>query len=464
LDDVTLTDQASNTIVPGTGANAAPPASQPASAPPASAPGATRRRHGRIPRLAKGRINVRVRTLDSLHNRNFLLLWLSTLWLGGGFWVQQLIVGWLAYDLTRSAFLTSVAVGLQMAPFLIGGPLGGVIADRWDRRKSLLGLIVYQAVVAAVFATIVILGRTATWHIFAFAVAMGLAWAMSDPFRTALIPNLVPRERLLNAFALNGLAFNLMRFLMPAAAGFLIVLVGPGPTMLLGVATYIGAGLAIGMMRTEQADVDKTERSPRSTPFTEFTEALLYVKREPRILGILLLGVMPPFLLVPFVSGLMPVYASEVFSIGPSGLGILMSAVGIGGMFGSMVVASLGDIRYKGRAMIGALMISVIAAVLFSRTGSPLMALPFLAAMAAGLPSFFAINGAAIQSIVPDHLRGRVTSISATLIGLMPVGGLAAGALAEHYGAPTATLIAGAVFVASMALLSLKYRHIWSTA
>ena len=450
MDDVTLVDQAPNTMLVG---GVSVPA---AGAMESDSVVAPRRRLGR---LRGARIRVRVRTWNSLHYRNFLLLWLSTLGLAGGFWVQQLVVGWLTYDLTHSALLTSLALGLQNAPSVVVGPLGGVIADRWDRRKSLMGFLIYQTAVTGVFATIVLLGWVATWHIFLFAFAMGLAWALSEPFKTALIPNLVPRENLVNAFALNGLAFNVMRFVMPATAGILIALAGPGLALTLGVVTYAAAGLAIKLIKTEPVDrAGAPTRGSRGT----IMEGFAFIKGESRVLGILVLSAIPLFLLVPFVSGLMPIYASEVFDVGPSGLGIMMSAIGVGGMIGTIVVASIGNIRNKGAAMIGTLIFSLIAAMLFSRTETLYMALPLLVLVFGGLPSFFVISSATIQSLTPDHLRGRVTSIGAMISGLIPLGGLMAGGLTERFGAQSATLMAGALFAIAMALLFLKLRRSWS--
>ncbi len=420
-------------------------------------PAAGRRRRRWVRRPI--RINVRVHTLDSLRHVDFSLLWLSMLGATSGLWVRQLMIGWLAYDLTQSAFVTSLTMGLQVAPFLIGGPLGGIMADRWNRRNSLVGTLGYQAVVTAGFGILVVLGLAETWHLMAFALLIGLGWAMSEPLYVALIPHLVPRHELMNAFALYELAFSATRFVVPAATGFLVLWLGPGPTLLLSGAAYVLGGVAVALMKDEQGTRDKTLLRKEKTPFVE---GLRYVKSEPLVLGIVILGLLPPLMLVPFVSGLMPVYASEVFGFDVDGLGILMAAMGIGGTLGVVLVATVGDIRYKGRALIGALALSATAAFLFSRSGSPVLALPLLVLTFAGLPSSFAISAAAIQSVVPDNLRGRVFSVSAMLFGVFPVGSLIAGGLAERFGAQTATAMAACAFAVLLALVSLKFRELWS--
>ena len=170
-----LQDHGATVIAPGAAIVHAPakPARQGA--------GALRALRSRTPRPP--RVRVRVHTLDSLRYREFRLLWVSTLGIGGGFWVQQLIVGWLTYSLTRSPLLTSLALGLEALPFLLGGPIGGILADQWDRRRLLMAVSAYQAAVTAGFSVVVLLDRVETWHIFAFVLAMGSSWAVSSPAR-----------------------------------------------------------------------------------------------------------------------------------------------------------------------------------------------------------------------------------------------------------------------------------------
>ncbi len=440
-----------------------PAATPQTSAPQQAAETVENLRRGRMARLrglSPTRMHVRVHTLDSLRYRNFLLLWLSMTFTSSGFWTQQLVVGYFTFVRTGSPFLTSLALGLQMLPFIIAGPIGGVVADRFDKRKVLVIISVYQAAVTVAFAVLMMLDLVQTWHIFTFALVMGLAVGVADPTRVSLVPSLVGRSNLVNAFALNGLAFNGTRFAVPAVAGLLMVLIGPGATLLVGGLFYLGSTAAVVMLRLDNGHEAESKRTESNGGLSE---AVRYVMKEPRILGVLALLGVPPFLLVPFVQGLMPVFASTIFGVDEWGLGLLVAAVGLGGTIGALFVASLQDVRQKGRALFAALGMGAVAAALFSHSGSILLAMPLLVVMFAGVSSFFAIGTATIQTLSPPELRGRVTAIGLMLIGLWPVGAAISGILAGLWGAPDAALtgaLLATVVLGSVALAFPQLRTI----
>ena len=402
----------------------------------------------------------RIHTFDSLRNREFLLLWLSILSTGAAFWTQMFVVGWLAYEITHSALLTSTAVGLQMAPFLIGGPLGGILADRIDRRRVLLAITGYQAVVMAAFAALVASGRMEIEHLFGFAVALGLATATAEPVRFSLVPQLVPRRAMVNAFALTNLAFGVARFVMPGVAGYLVLWIGPGQTVSVGVCSLLLAGSSIALMRLPDAARPSAEEEGLG-PLRRFLDGLRYARRQPLILGSVLMGAAVPLLLMPGVMSLMPVYADRVFHVEADGLGILMAAVGIGGVVGVILVASAGSIRRKGRAMVFMLLLTALMTILYSQNASYPAAIALLVLLFMGMPSFWAIQNAAVQEVAPDHLRGRVASISSAFVGFYPLGSVVAGALAERFGPQAATLAAATAFLAVLIFLAIAFPSVW---
>ena len=171
---------------------------------------------------------VRVHTFDSFLHRDYRFLWASTLFFSGAFWMQQVIIGWLTYELTQSALLTSVVMGLDALPILIAGPLGGLLVDRWDKRKLLTGVFAYHSLLALGFGLLVQFGDINAWHVFGFVFLMGIGWVIADPARMALIPTIVPRHSLVNAFALNSLAFSVTRLAIPAVGGALLAFAGAG--------------------------------------------------------------------------------------------------------------------------------------------------------------------------------------------------------------------------------------------
>ena len=414
---------------------------------------------GRSLKLHPVRMNVRVHTLDSMRYRNFRLLWATTLCASGGYWVYQVVIGWLAYDLTRSPLLTALAQGLDHLPFLLVAPLAGVLADAWDRRKIVVSVAVYQAAVMAAFAIVVFLGRTEPWHIFAFVLAIGLSWTITETAKGSILPNIVPRHNLVNAIALSALAFNITRLALPAVAGIIIASAGPGSTLMLAVALFIFTIWAALALKLGSAEQPEARRRPA---LASLVEAARYLRAEPSVLRLLLLGMVPPMLIMPFVLGLMPVYAAEVFGGGSASLGFLVSALGGGAALGTLFLATRGEFRNKGRALLVALALVIGSMALFSLTRSMALAVPALMLFGGSLMSYWTVLRASVQMVVPDGLRGRITAFSVMSFGFLPVGSLLAGIIAELVGAPLATLIGAATVTVLLAILSLRFRRMWS--
>ncbi len=167
------------------------------------------------------------------------------------------------------------------------------------------------------------------------------------------------------------------------------------------------------------------------------------------------------FLLVPFVNDLMPVYASKVFEVGPAGLGLLMSTIGVGSSVGAIVLASLGDLRHKGKAIAVSIALLVAATVAFSRMPAIALAIPFLMLLSGALMAMFTLQSASIQLVVPEELRSRVSSLGAMVAGAFPLASLVAGGLAQLLSAPTATLAGAAMLAVVSTGLLLKFKQVW---
>jgi len=397
---------------------------------------------------------VRVHTFDSFLHRDYRFLWASTLFFSGAFWMQQVIIGWLTYQLTQSALLTSLVMGLDALPILIAGPLGGLLVDRWDKRKLMAGVFVYQSLLAFGFGTLVLLGDVNAWHVFAFVFLMGVGWVIADPARMALIPSIVPRHSLVNAFALNSLAFSITRLAIPALGGVLLAFAGAGAALLLqGALVAVAAAMALGLGAF--APTGQSKLSPRAA-LSEILEGVRYIRENAVVLGLLMLGFIPAVLVSPFLHGLIPVYAAEVYKVGPATLGLLMSAVGAGFLTGTLALASLGDIQRKGLMIMGCIVLICVSMAALALNPTITMAYPLVAIGSMGTMGFFSITSATMQSILPDGIRGRVSGIYIMTFGAMPLGNLTAGVISENMGAPTATLIAcGLIVVAASALMVL---------
>lgn len=410
------------------------------------------------PNLRPARIAERVHTFDSFRYRDYVLLWLATAFSSGGFWLQQVIVGWLAYDVTRSAFWTSLALGLDALPILFVGPLGGLLVDKFDKRKLMAGIYAYQAAVTSAFAAVVLTGALQTWHIFAFIFFMGLSWVISDPARMSLIPGIVPRERLVNAFALNSMAFSVTRLAAPAIGGVLIAGAGAGYALAVEVALQLGAVASVLPMRA--AVSNRAALRPKDV-LGDLRAGARYVLNQPVILMLFALTALPAILVMPSIQGLMPVYAAEVFGVDARGLGLLLSAVGAGSTLGAFAIASIGDLRAKGAAILASVLIVALATLVFSVNGMFQTAYANLMILSGATMVFFSISGAVIQGTVSDEFRGRVSGLYMITWGLYPIGSLASGFLADRLGAPHATQIAGVILMAALGFGAWKFRRLW---
>ena len=438
--DATAAEGTAGTSAPDTQPNGATPAV-----------GAKRKFRPSIPPL-------RLHTFDSFRYGNFRLLWGMTFSASAGWGIQEVVLGWLTYELTRSPLLTSLALGLGAVPFLLAGPLGGVLVDSWDRRKMLAAAIAYQTLITVGFAMVVIFELVEPWTILTFSFLIGLPWVIAEPTRMSLVARFVPKEAMVNAFALNAMAFSATRLAAPAAGGLMLGLVGPGPALLVQAALcVVGVVMALRL---------RFEESPRilrrvGDAFDGLREGAEYVRGQPMILGLLLLGVVPPVLVMPFVHGLMPVYAAEVFGVGPSGLGVLLTALGVGSAIGTVGLATFGQARRQGRLVVLSVSWLVLCMLVLTQIDSYRLVMPLLVALGVGVSCFWATTTATIQIMVDEEMRGRIGGLYMVTWGFFPAGSLLAGTLAQMFDPPTATMAAAGLVTVSLAALLLRLPILW---
>ncbi len=404
-------------------------------------------------------VPVRLHTFDSFRYRDYRFLWTATFLSSSGFWLQQVVIGWLAYDITRSPFLTSIAMGLDALPILLGGPLGGLVADAFDKRRLLIAVYLYQSVVTLSFAAFVLLGSVAIWHMFAFVLLTGVSWVITDPTRSSMLPGIVPREGLMNAFALSSMAFSVSRLATPVLGGLLLATAGAGqPLVLVGILQL----MAVAAVLPIRFKSDSRTVLRFTTAFSQLLEGARYVATHPVLGPLFLVAIVPPLLVMPFVHGLLPVYAAEVFEVGPTGLGLLLSAIGIGSTAGAVFLATLAKFQRHGRAVLISIAVMAFAMIAFSRSPIYGTAFPIIVVLSAGMMIFFSVTSASIQRAVRNDYRGRVSGLYMVTWGLFPLGSLTAGALAQAFGAPMATLLSAGVVLVALAGIGLWVRRLWS--
>ena len=400
---------------------------------------------------------TQLRTFASFRYPNYRLLWTSTLMASAGNWVQQVTIGWLTFHLTQDALTTGSVLGLRGVPFLIAGPLGGVLADRMDRRKLLMATQIYLAALGAVFALLVWSDQLAVWHLYAFTFLFGAGWAMNNPLRQAMVANSVDREHMMNAIALNSAAFQITRIIGPAIGGLLIAAVGPSTNFIIQAVAFTLVAALVWPLRIPQEDYS---RSARQSFLTNFREGVAYAVRTPVILALILLGMIPSLFLMSFVNGVMPVFAAEVLENPDRGLGFLLSAFGVGALIGTVSLASIGNARRKGLMLLAAAIGAALSTMLFATTSTLASAMAVITVMGAMHMFYMATNNTLIQTIVPDTLRGRVLSLFMLDFALTSIGAAMAGAIVREYGISTGFLFGGACALVLFIVVGLLFKEL----
>jgi MFS family permease len=366
------------------------------------------------------------------------VLWFGALASTIGTWMQKVAQSWLVFDLTNSSFYLGLDDFLGQLPILLFTLLGGVIADRHDRKRLLIGSQFVQMATAFALATLAYQGRVHVAHILALSFTAGLAQAFGGPAYQALVPSLVHKKDLPNAIALNSTQFNLARVFGPLAAGVTMATLGAtGCFSLNGVSFLI---VIVALMSLSVTHIPPTDRKPI---LHELKSGITYARSEPTIIALTVLASMTTFLGLPLLTFL-PIFAREIFHGEIGRYSWMMAFSGMGAVTGALIVAWLGRFQHMGRALLLIQLVfgGLIAAFAMSRVYWLSNVLLFLSGGA--LLMVFSMTASLVQLIVPDHLRGRVMSIYMVAFrGGMPLGSLAAGFAATHIPMPIVLALNG---------------------
>ena len=400
-------------------------------------------------------------TFRSLRHPNFRLLWITSIFNAGSNWIQQVTLGYLAYDLTGSPLIAGIVFGMRALPSLLIGPIGGVLGDRFERKRGVQIQSAYMAVLALCFALLLAVGHVHAWHIILFTLLQGVGQALVGPVRQAMVANTVPREDLANAIALNSVAQNLMRVIGPSIAGLLIATSGPAVNFSIQSVAYVITFVLMLPLQTPYSNRPRRERGEGSLS-DSFVQGFRYLRQQPTLQGLILLALVPVLFTTPINLGLLPVFAKEQLGVGGGGLGLLYSAQGIGAVFGTLMLASFSGLRRKGLLLSIAIVGLTVAITCYSQLHSLLAAMPVLALATCCFMTFQTLNQTIIQTVTPDEYLGRVMGFRMMDQGLQPAGSLLFGTVAEIYGIQTAIIAAGICAMVSVtALLALfpSIRH-----
>lgn len=401
-------------------------------------------------------------TFTSLRLRDYRLLWLGQVSTSMGLWMDQVTRGWLIYQITGSALQLGFATALRGLPLLFFGVIAGAVADRSGRKTQLIVAQVTNTVFNVVLATLVLLQQVQPWHIYVTGFLAGIAQAFQQPARQTLISDIVGTSNLMNALALNSMALNCARSIGPAMAGVLIAFFGAHGSYYVQAVMYVFATLWTVQMTVPERSPEAL-RASREPFVRSITAGLAFVAHDRDIRTLMLLAHGPLTLGMPYTS-LMPIFALEVLHGGPQLQGVLLTLVGLGSVVGALTVASLKrQYGYGLTVVLGAL---AFAATLLGFASSRWVVLSAALAPCIGFcaVTYQTQNQTLLQLLSPRHIRGRVMSIYLLNRGLVPLGTLLAGALAEHFGGPTALrlmslltiVVVGIVVLLSPGLLTLR--------
>ncbi len=373
------------------------------------------------------------------------------LWFGSqaaslGQWMQQVGLGWLAYSITDSEFVLGLVGLMAGLPFLVVSIPGGLLIDRVDRRRLMLACQAAAALLAVVVAADVIGGWVRPWHLLAAAFLNGSLQALLNPTQQSLVPSLVDRADLTNAIGLNSAGQNMTRVVGPSIAGGMIGIFGVGSAFLLQAAALCGALALVSGITVPPRKPGQTVPGPRSV-----FDGIRLIARRPDLRGLFLLACVPTFFVFPYVQFL-SVFARDILGIGPSGLGLLMAASGSGAVIGSLMTAARRHFTGAGRTLI--LMTVAYGAVIvgIAASRSVFLTLPLLVCAGILGASYMSTNNALLQHRITDDVRGRVMGAYMLTFGLMPLGAMPMGILADHVGTPFA-VATGAIISSVLAAL-----------
>ena len=377
--------------------------------------------------------------LRALSHRDFRLFWCGQLVSLIGTWMQTVGQAWLVLELTNSPFKLGLLSTLQFLPVFCFAVLAGAITDRLPRRRLLIGTQLALLAQAFVLSALVWSGHIRYWHLLLLATLLGFVNTVDMPARQSFISQMVSRDSLTNAIALNSAVFNAARVVGPAVAGLLVARYGTALAFFLNGLSFVAVVGALVMIRAE----GRPGPHPGATMFADIREGITYALGTPRITFVLAL-LLPVSLFVMNSNVLVPLLARDVLHEEAHGFGLLMAAMGTGSVLAAVGVAVAGRRRPPMRVVLVAALVLTLATAAVAPVRQFNVALAVLFVIGAATIVFSTSCNSTLQMSAPDHLRGRMMSLyTLGFAGVTPFGSLLIGTIAEHLGVPAAFLIAG---------------------
>lgn len=386
-------------------------------------------------------------------SKNYRLYFVGQLVSLIGTWLQIVAESWLVLTLTNSAFLIGLVAACATLPTLIFSLFGGVIVDRFSKKRILIITQFASMILAGIYGVMTIMHVINIWEIMILAFLLGVVNALDFPARQAFTVELVEREHLSSAIAMNAGMFNGARIIGPGVAGILIALFGPGGAFLINSATYIAGIISINSVHTMEA---QNKKDVHAHPIQAVKDGLSYAFSHPTIKSLIILTAIISIFGWSYQT-VMPLIAKNTMHVGAAGLGYLYAVVGLGALLSTFIVTvyvkKVGNMPF----IVGGTILFALSIFGFSYTKSVLTAIPFLFLSGIGLLSSFAVINTTLQHTVEDKFRGRVLSIYIlAFVGLFPLGNFEVGWVSEHLGPQNAIRIGSVIVIVSSILYYLS--------
>src|SRR5271170_3436259 len=382
------------------------------------------------------------RIFKAFHYRDFRLMWFGACTSSIGTWMQIVAQGWLIYRLSHSAFLLALDQFLGGIPIFLFSLIGGVVADRVERRKILLGSQYVQMFTATVLTVLVATGLVHVWHILCLSFISGFAQAFGAPAYSALIPTLVDKDDMPNAIALNSIQFNVAVMVGPALAGQALAKLGEKWCFGLNALSFLAPIISLSIISARFLPLKTTE-----TMFASLKQGIQFARKQGSMEALIVLAFFMTALGMPMRTYI-PVFVKDIFHRGPETFGNLLALMGLGSIFGSLGIAGAGNMKNKGKVALGALICLGAGISGFALSKSLPLSQIFLVLVGASMMAVFATVNSLVQLITTNEMRGRVMSVyNVAFRGGMPLGNLLSGWLVPLFTAPVVLGVNGLLLV-----------------
>ncbi len=390
-------------------------------------------------------------TFDAFRHRSFRLLWPANFFGYISRWMQMTLLVWFVLEITESPFYVALVGFFGMAPLLLFGAFGGVLADRLNKLKLLLTTQVINLLASVGMIALLLSGHAEFWHAYVMVFITGLGWAFDMPARRSILPDLIGREGLTNAMALDSVGMHSSRMLGPTVAGALIAVVDVTGGFVAVCACMV---IAIGFLAAVNMPPGREAAITSANIFKNLAEGFAYVRGDRVILATIIITVFMNLLLFPYMQ-MVPVISTQTLGVGPGLMGLLMGADGLGAIMGSITIASIGNMKYHGRVYLYGSLAGLVMCFVFALTQNYNVALVVLILLGLGTAGFGTMQATIVVLSAKPEMRGRALGVISLAIGAGPIGALIIGAIADVASPATAIMILTSIGFVTVGLVGI---------